>query len=56
MNDPESMQTASAFWDDGDGWRGWTIKDDNTYYFHDLPEKSLSDIMYIIMEKDGYDS
>jgi hypothetical protein len=56
MNDPESMQTASAFWDDGDGWRGWTIKDDKTYYFHDLPEKSLSDVMYIIMEKDGYDS
>lgn len=53
INDPESMKIASSFWDEGDGWRGWTIKYDGTYYFHDLPEKSLGDIMTIIMEKDG---
>ena len=50
LNDPESMQTASAFWDDGDGWRGWTIKDDGNYYFHDLPEKSLGDILEMISD------
>lgn len=52
LNDPESMQTASAFWDEGDGWRGWTIKNDGNYYFHDLPEKSLGDILEMISSKD----
>jgi hypothetical protein len=47
MQDPEEMKTAAAMWDEGDGWRGWTF-DDNRYYFHDIPEKSLSDIMEIL--------
>lgn len=50
LEDPESMQTATAMWCEQDGWRGWTIKDDGNYYFHDIPEKSLSDIFDIIGE------
>lgn len=52
LNDPESMKTTSAFWSDPDGWRGWGIKDDGTYYFHDLPEKSLGDILEIVIMKE----
>jgi hypothetical protein len=52
LNDPESMETATALWDEGDGWRGWTIKDDGNYYFHDLPEKSLSDILNMISDRE----
>ena len=52
LNDPESMETATALWDEGDGWRGWTIKDDGNYYFHDLPEKSLSDILEMISDRE----
>ena len=48
LQDPESMQTASAMWCEDDGWRAWTIKDNGNYYFHDIPEKSLSDIFEII--------
>lgn len=51
LNDPESMQTASAMWCEEDGWRAWTIKDDDNYYFHDIPEKSLSDIFEVIHEE-----
>ena len=53
MADPEEMKTATAMWDEGDGWRGWTIKEDGRYYFHDLPEKSISDIMDILMEREA---
>jgi hypothetical protein len=42
INDPESMQTASKAWDEGDGWRGWT-KGEYKYYFNDIPEKKLAD-------------
>lgn len=49
MSDPESMKTASAFWDEGDGWRGWTIKEDGRYYFHDIPEHTLGDVMNEVM-------
>jgi hypothetical protein len=42
--DPESMKTASAFWDEGDGWRGWTIED-NKYYFNDIPEHDLMGVI-----------
>lgn len=52
INDPESMKTASAFWCDEDGWRGWGIKDDGSYYFHDIPEKHLSDIIDIVVQKE----
>lgn len=54
LADPDAMKVASAMWCDHDGWRGWNIKDDGTYYFHDLPEKSLGDMMDIIYfsEKD----
>jgi len=52
LNDPESMETATALWDEGDGWRGWTIKDDGNYYFHDLPEQSLSDILEMISDRE----
>lgn len=53
INDPEAMRTASAMWCETDGWRGWTIKDSGNYYFHDLPEKSLFDMMDILYEKDS---
>lgn len=52
MNDPEAMKTATAMWYDTDGWRGWTIKNNGNYYFHDIPEKSLSDLMYTITERE----
>jgi hypothetical protein len=52
LNDPESMKVASAFWCEEDGWHGWGIKDDGNYYFHDLPEKSLGDILEIIVMKE----
>lgn len=48
MADPEEMKIATALWDDGDGWRGWTIKDNGNYYFNDVPEKSISDLMEIL--------
>lgn len=50
LEDPESMKTASAMWCEPDGWRGWTIKNDGTYYFHDLPEKAISDIFEVLYE------
>ena len=40
LNDPESMKTATAYWNEGDGWRGWTIED-NKYYFNDVPEYDM---------------
>lgn len=40
LNDPESMKTAAAYWNEGDGWRGWTIED-NKYYFNDVPEHDM---------------
>jgi hypothetical protein len=52
MNDPESMKTASAFWDEGDGWRGWTIEDDK-YYFNDVPEHDMIDLMQSLDEMHG---
>lgn len=48
LSDPESMKVSSAMWCEPDGWRCWHIKDNGTYYFHDLPEKSLGDIMDIL--------
>jgi hypothetical protein len=50
--DPESMKTASAFWDEGDGWRGWTIED-NKYYFNDVPEHDLMGVMESLDEMYG---
>ena len=52
MADPESMKTATALWDDGDGWRGWTVKENGNYYFNDIPEKSLADAMEILGGED----
>jgi hypothetical protein len=52
LNDPESMKIASAFWCEADGWRGWGIKEDGNYYFHDIPENSLGDIMDIVIKKE----
>jgi hypothetical protein len=48
MSDPESSKIACAVWCDEDGWRGWNIKEDGTYYFHDIPEHTLGDIMGIV--------
>ena len=53
MADPEEMKTATAMWDEGDGWRGWTIRDNGNYYFHDVPEKGIGDIMDILMEREA---
>lgn len=52
LEDPESMKTASAMWCEPDGWRGWTIKDNNTYYFHDIPENTLGDIFNLICKEE----
>jgi hypothetical protein len=48
MADDESSKIACAVWCDEDGWRGWNIKEDGTYYFHDIPEHTLGDIMDIV--------
>ena len=53
LADPEEMKIAAALWDDRDGWRGWTIRDDGRYYFHDIPEHSINDIMDILMEREA---
>lgn len=42
----------SLFWYEPDGWRGWTHKDDGSYYFHDIPEESLIDVMTIFYDLD----
>ena len=49
MKDPEAMKTASAFWDEGDGWRGWTVEG-NRYYFNDIPEHDLLAVMESLEE------
>jgi len=51
MADPEEMKTATAMWEDVDGWRGWSIRD-NKYYFHDTAEKDLMDLMEVLMDKE----
>lgn len=51
--DPEDMKTSVAMWCEEDGWRGWGIKDNGNYYFHDIPEKGLGDIMEILTERDA---
>jgi hypothetical protein len=52
LDDPEAMQVVNAIWCENDGWRGWTIKYNGTYYFHDLPEKGIGDIFDIIYERE----
>lgn len=47
MADPNEMAIATAMWCEEDGWRGWTVED-GKYYFNDIPEKSLSDLMEIL--------
>ncbi len=49
MKDPESMKISSAFWDEGDGWRGWSIEGDK-YYFNDVPEHDLMGVILSIEE------
>jgi hypothetical protein len=46
--DPEAMKPVSTMWCEPDGWRGWNIKDDGSYYFHDLPEKGIDDMIDIL--------
>lgn len=54
MQDPESMEIASAFWEESDGWRGWSYnKDLNKYYFNDYPEYSFGSAMTALNEMDG---
>lgn len=53
LNDPDSMKTASIFWYEVDGWRGWTNNSDQSYYFHDIAENNLSDIIDIITKKNN---
>jgi hypothetical protein len=56
LADPESMKTAAAMWCEPDGWRGWEVRDSGTYYFHDIPEKSLSDLFSIMYKEDEVNS
>lgn len=48
LADPRSMEIGLTMWYEPDGWRGWNIKDDGTYYFHDLPESNIGDMMDIL--------
>lgn len=52
MKDPEAMKTAAAFWDEGDGWRGWEVED-GKYYFNDVPEYDLMGAMLELEEMHG---
>lgn len=52
MADDESSKIACALWCEEDGWRGWNIKEDGRYYFHDVPEHTLGDIMAIVTERE----
>lgn len=54
LADPEEMKTTNAMWCDIEGWRGWSLKDNGSYYFHDIPEKGLSDLMNILLEREEY--
>jgi hypothetical protein len=51
MADEESSKIACAIWCEEDGWRGWNIKEDGTYYFHDIAENSLGDIMRLVISE-----
>lgn len=54
LKDPKSMAIASTFWDEGDGWRGWTLNNDlNKYYFNDVPENLLEDCMSTLDDMEG---
>jgi hypothetical protein len=34
--------TGAVFWQDQDGWRGWSYNEErNKYYFNDIPELDL---------------
>jgi hypothetical protein len=52
MADDESSKIACALWCEEDGWRGWNIKEDGRYYFHDVPEHTLGDIMTIVTDRE----
>ena len=49
MKDPKSMEIASAFWEELDGWKGWTVEE-NKYYFNDIPEHDLMGVMESLEE------
>jgi hypothetical protein len=49
MKDPKSMEIASAFWEESDGWKGWTVEE-NKYYFNDIPEHDLMGVMESLEE------
>jgi hypothetical protein len=44
INDPESMKTAAAYWEEKAGWKGWNINN-NKYYFNDIEENTIGDAM-----------
>lgn len=53
MNDPDAMKIAMAMWCESDGWRGWNYNEtENKYYFHDLPESGIYDIMDILQQQE----
>jgi len=42
LNDPEAMQTAAMYWNEGDGWRYWEYDEDKKrYFFDDIPQDKL---------------
>lgn len=36
----------AKFWQEYDGWRGWR-KENNTYYFNDIPDTIVNQINYM---------
>lgn len=54
MKDPESMEVASAYWAESDGWRGWSYnKDLNKYFFNDYPETTMYNVMNALDDMEG---
>jgi hypothetical protein len=52
LKDPEASATASLMWFEQDGWRGWTIRDNGSYYFNDIPESNLTELCLLLDEAD----
>jgi hypothetical protein len=48
----ETGSAGCLFWNESDGWRGWDYDQENKrYYFHDIPEQSISDMLDIMLDR-----
>lgn len=45
----QQNETAATFWNESDGWRSWS-KEENKYYFNDIPEQLLGEAFMALDE------